>query len=85
MKRPDYIEITIPTRAKGTKQTAVKRYFKNLEDKVLDLNFGRSRVRRVFKYKVLSSGFESRSSWYPRKKTTHSFKIRMELQPEKEN
>lgn len=83
MKRPDYIEITIPTRAKGTKRTAVKRYFKALENKVLDLNFGRSRTRKVFKYVILSSGPESSTSWCPRKKTTYSIKIRMELQPEK--
>ncbi len=82
MKRPEYIELTLP-RGKSTISTAVKRYFKRLENKVLKANFGEQRVKKVFEYKIFQSGFEAWTTWYPEKKYS-AFKIRARLEKEPE-
>jgi len=82
MKRPDYIEICIP-RGRGTINPAVKRYFRRLENKVLKINFGEQRVKKVFEYKVFQSGLESWISWYPEKKhSAFKIKLRLEKKPD---
>jgi len=82
MKRPEYIEISIP-RGKSTISTAVKRYFKRLENKVLKINFGELRKKKVFEYKIIQSGFETWTTWYPEKKySAIKIKARLEKEPE---
>lgn len=67
MKRPEYIEIAIDLGGRKP-STAVKRYFTLLEGKVLKINFGEMRVKKVFEYKVISSGIETWHSFYPTEK-----------------
>ena len=78
MKRPEYIEIAIDLKGRRP-SAAVKRYFTLLEGKVLKINFGEMRVKKVFQYNVISSGIETWSSWSPRKQNA-DIKIRARLQ-----
>ena len=83
MKKPEYIEIRLPGR-KSTFTPAIKRYFKRLEDKVLEVNFGQHKERKIFQYKVIESKFEE--PWgYWGKKYGKYWKIALELKVPKED
>lgn len=84
MKRPEYVELSFEAK-KGTLLAATKRYFKRLEGKVLKINFGELRVKKVFEYKIISSGFETWTSWYPEKKySAIKIKARLKKEPAEE-
>ena len=84
MKRPEYIELTLPGR-KGTFSLATKRYFRRLEGKIIKVHFGEYRVKKEFQYKIFKSGFEEFFSYWPRRKhTTLKIAFRIEKQPEPE-
>lgn len=62
MKKPNNIEIRFPGR-KGTFSSAKRKYFSRLENKVLKVNFAKSRERKIFEYKVIGSRFVAANSW----------------------
>jgi len=51
MKKPNYIEVRLPSR-KDTANPAVKEYFKRLRNRTLFVNFGEKKQRKVFEYFV---------------------------------
>jgi len=79
MKKPDYIEIRFPGH-KSTFSSAKQKYFKRLEDRVLELNFARNRERKIFEYKVLSSSFiEPYSYWGSKPKPYWSLRLGLKV------
>lgn len=77
MKKPTYLKLTLPTIVRnGTLNAAVKKYFNSLADKVLEIDYGKRRYRKTFKYKIISAGvfrdYWSASNQYSR--------IKLELQ-----
>jgi hypothetical protein len=54
MKKPDYIEITLPCPKKYF-NSAVKKYFKQLHTNTAELRFSTIRQRKVFGYKIVFS------------------------------
>lgn len=54
MKKPNFIEIRLPGR-KSTLALAKRKYLKNLVGKIVEVNFGRDRERKIFEYLVLES------------------------------
>ena len=83
MKKPNYIEIRLPGR-KSTFSAARKKYFKRLEDKVLEVNFGRDRERKIFEYVVIDSGFYEGWSSSPGGQITYWY-LRLELKVPRED
>jgi hypothetical protein len=77
VKKPDYFNIRIP-RVKGTFSPAVKKYFKSLEGKVLDIRFYKERQRKVFKYKVLSSGAREMFNYWKNEKPERYLEVELE-------
>lgn len=62
MQKPPYIKVLFP-RGKRTLSTAVKRYFKNLGSKDLELDFGRERQRKTFVYTIIEASISDWSGW----------------------
>ncbi len=63
MKKPTYLKFEFPIDKKGTIASAVKKYFNRLENKVLQINYGKDRFKKYFKYRVINAGVEERYSW----------------------
>jgi len=78
MKKPPYLQIDFPINKKGTIPTAVKRYFNFLDGKVLDIDFGKDRSKKIFQYKIIASEEYESFSWSnnPGKKT---LRLKIEL------
>jgi hypothetical protein len=83
MKKPNFIEIRIPCR-KSTMSAAVKGYFKRLEEKVLKVNFGELKERKLFEYRVKESNFQEIWNWYEHRKFT-CWVLKLELKVPKED
>lgn len=83
MKKPNFIELRIPGR-KGTISPAGKRYFKKLEGKTLQVNFGEQKQRKLFEYVVKESSY--REGWkYWGQEEKPSWSIKLELKVPKED
>jgi hypothetical protein len=82
MKKPNFIEIRLPGR-KSTFSGTKTKYFKHLENKVLEINFGKEKERKLFSYRVLESSFvEPRSYWDKKKKGHWSLKLELKVPTE---
>lgn len=70
MKKPEYIEIRLPGR-KSTFSSARRKYLKRLETKVLEINFGKHRERKIFEYLVRESQLCQYRDWGAEKEISY--------------
>lgn len=83
MKKPNFIEIRFPGR-KSTFSSAGRKYFKRLVGKVLSVNFGERKERKLFEYVVKDSLFVKPWSYWD-KKTGGYWSLRLGLKVPKED
>jgi hypothetical protein len=83
MKKPNFIEIRLPV-SKSTIMSASRGYFRRLEGKVLNVNFGERKERKIFIYTVVKSDLVEAWSYYPRAKNAY-YSLRLELKVPKED